>query len=66
MKLQESDFGDLILHATNSETVEDFLEKVKDDKLVSNLSAEELEDFYMKNKNPASNERTEKKLMMKK
>ena len=66
MKLQESDLGDLILHATNSETVEDFLEKVEDDKLVSNLSAEELEDFYMKNKNPASNERTEKKLMMKK
>ena len=66
MKLQESDFGDLILHATNSETVEDFLEKVKDDKLVSNLSTKELEDFYMKNKNPASNERTEKKLMMKK
>ena len=60
MKLQESDWGDLILHATNSETVEDFLEKVKDDKLVSNLSTEELEDFYMKNKNPASNERTVK------
>ena len=66
MKLQESDFGDLILHATNSKTVEVFLKKVKDDKLVSNLSTEELEDFYMKNKNPASNERTEKKLMMKK
>ena len=62
MKLQESDFGDLILHATNSKTVEDFLEKVKDDKLVSNLNSEELEDFYMKNKNPASNKRTVKEV----
>ena len=62
MKLQESDLGDLILHATNSKTVEDFLKKVQDDKLVSNLSAEELRDFYKKNRNPASNERTVKEV----
>ena len=53
MKLQESDLGDLILHATNSETVEDFLKKVKDDKLISNLSTKELKDFYKENRNVA-------------
>ena len=61
MKLQESDLGDLILHATNSETVEDFLDKVEADKLESNLSTKELEDFYKENRNVAK-----KKLKMNK
>jgi len=61
MKLQEADYSDLILHATNSETVEDFLKKVEDDKLVSNLSTKELEDFYKENRNIAK-----KKLKMNK
>jgi hypothetical protein len=61
MKLQESDLGDLILHATNSKTFKNFLDKVEADKLVSNLTPEQLEDYYKEIRNVAK-----KKLKMNK